>query len=170
MKEYREGKAKEWKKRTTKDQGSEKKKKDDDVVVNIGLMEWNDKEHELRRKHGKRLPLRVSPSTTYATLLQEAEKKWQNFHSNLYDCTEIYSLLYEDGRIAMLLPGSTEENFTLKRYREEIGKDYKSITFYLCTKSDFQKSDFEFGDASFSESTTLSNELIETEDDQQTKT
>ena len=95
LKEYREGKAKEWKKRTAKDQGSEKKKKDSDVVVNIGLMEWNDKEQELRRKRGKRLPLRVSLSIAYQPLLQESEKKWQNFHSNLYDSTQIYSLLYD---------------------------------------------------------------------------
>jgi hypothetical protein len=130
LKEYREGKAKEWKKRVSKDQTrgeSAKKKVDSDVVINIGIMEWNDKDHELRRKRGKRLPLRVSPTSTYGPLLQEAEKKWKNFHSNLYDPSQIYSLLYEDGRIAMLLPGSTDEIFSLKRYRDEIGKDYKSI-------------------------------------------
>ena len=58
----------------------------------------------------------------------------------------------------MLLPGSNEENVTCKHYCKEIGKDYKSITFYLCTESNFQKSDFEFGDASFSESTPVSGE------------
>jgi hypothetical protein len=45
----------------------------------------------------------------------------------------------------MLLPGSTKDDFCLKCYCEEIGKDYKNITFYLCSRSDFNKSDSDFG-------------------------
>ena len=33
----------------------------------------------------------------------------------------------------MFLPGSNMEFFTLERYREELGKDYKRITLFLCT-------------------------------------
>ena len=45
--------------------------------------------------------------------------------------------------------------FFLKRYREEIGKDYNNKTFYLCCQSDFDKSDPVFGDASCSNSITV---------------
>ncbi|XP_028417210.1 uncharacterized protein LOC114541494 [Dendronephthya gigantea] len=151
FKEYRELKGKEWKKRVTKDQTptAKKKREEKDVVINIGFMEWSEKEQELKRKRGKRLPLRVSPTLSYWPLLKEAETKWKNFNSNLYQPEEVYLLLYEDERNAILLPGSNE-NFSLKRYREEIGKDYKNITFYLCSSSDFDQADPVFGDASCS--------------------
>jgi hypothetical protein len=42
----------------------------------------------------------------------------------------------EDGEIATFLPGSNQEDFNLKRYKEEVMKDYKRITFYLCTIED----------------------------------
>lgn len=35
----------------------------------------------------------------------------------------------------MFLPG-TSELFTLRRYQEEIGKDYKRIVLFLCKKAD----------------------------------
>ena len=41
----------------------------------------------------------------------------------------------------MFLPGSTKEFFTLQRYREELGKDFKRITLFLCTLSDFRLSE-----------------------------
>ena len=39
----------------------------------------------------------------------------------------ICSLLYSDGQIAMFLPASNQEAFNLKRYKEEVMKDYKRI-------------------------------------------
>lgn len=162
LKEYRESKGKEWKTRVTKDPksgGSGKKRADNDVIVNIGLMEWNDKEQTLKRKRGKKLVLRVPPTMSYWPLLKEAEEKWKNYHSNLYQPNQTYSLLFEDGRVAVLLPGSTDESFTLRRYREEIGKDYKSITLFLCTDSDFCKSDPDFGGTSCSKPTSTSSSL-----------
>ena len=41
----------------------------------------------------------------------------------------------------MFLPGSNMEFFTLERYREELGKDYKRITLFLCTLTDFRMSE-----------------------------
>jgi hypothetical protein len=38
------------------------------------------------------------------------------------------------------LPG-TKECFTAKRYKGEIGKDYKRITLYLCSNYDLQKNE-----------------------------
>ncbi|KAJ7349543.1 hypothetical protein OS493_038663, partial [Desmophyllum pertusum] len=44
-----------------------------------------------------------------------------------------------DGTRALFLPGSQTEIFTLKRYQEEIRKDFKRITLFLCTEHDLMK-------------------------------
>ena len=134
---FRKSKGKEWKSRVTKS-SKEEKKKNEDVVVHFGLMEWNEKDQILKSKRGKRLPLRVSPNASYVTLRQQAEEKWKTFHSNLYDESQAYHLLLEDGKKALFLPGSKTEPFTLSRYQEELGKDYKRITLFLCPDHDFQ--------------------------------
>ena len=50
---------------------------------------------------------------------------WKAYQSNIYEEEIEYSSVYEDGRQALCLPG-TKEFFTLKRYKEETGKDYKN--------------------------------------------
>ena len=42
----------------------------------------------------------------------------------------------EDGQLAKFLPGTNEEAFNLKKYKEEVMEDYKQTTFYLCTAED----------------------------------
>ena len=51
-----------------------------------------------------------------------------------------YVLLLENGKEALFLPGG-KEFFTLKRYREEVGKEFSKIILYLCTRSDFDTSE-----------------------------
>ena len=41
-------------------------------------------------------------------------------------------LVYPGGQSAMTLPGQPEEVFTLRKYKEDLGKQYNRITFYLC--------------------------------------
>ena len=62
------------------------------------------------------------------------------------DESQSYHLLYEDGQKAILLPGSSKEPFILSRYQEEIGKDFKRITVYLCSNHDFQIAEGYFDD------------------------
>ena len=50
----------------------------------------------------------------------------------------------EDGRKALFLPGSNKESFTLGRYQEEVGKDFKRITLFLCPELDYQISEGNF--------------------------
>ena len=45
--------------------------------------------------------------------------------------------MFESGKEITTLPG-TSERFVLHRYREELGKDYKRITLYLCCGSDIK--------------------------------
>ena len=137
--EYQKAKGKQWKSKVTK--SAEKK---EDVVITVGLFEWSEVAKELKPKRGKKLPLTVSQDITYLDLLNVAEAKWRNFYSNLYDSEHIYHLLYEDGQKALLIPGENGEEFCLRKYKDEIGKDYKRITFYLCTDTDLQLAEGEF--------------------------
>ena len=54
-----------------------------------------------------------------------------------FDSTEEYVIVYDDGRIAINMPGSTE-TFYLQSYKHTVGKDYKRITLLLCLESDLQ--------------------------------
>ena len=49
--------------------------------------------------------------------------------------------LFEDYKEAILLPVSNKEFFTLQYYQEELGKDFKRITLFLCTLTDFKMSE-----------------------------
>ena len=130
--EYKASKGKQWKSRVTM---KSKKDKIEDVVIQVGLLEWNDRERKLKPKRGKRMALRVSLKDPYVTIRKKAIEKWKNYHRNLYDEEKEYILTYEDGAEAQFLPG-THSFFDLKSYREEIGKEYRRIVFFLCTQED----------------------------------
>ena len=115
--------------------------KDMEVVIFIGLVEWNENSECLKRKHGKRMALKVKKDDPPAVLFKKAIEKWKAYFSNFYDGNEDYILLLEDYKEATFLPGSTKEFFTLERYREELGKDFKRITLFLCTLTDFRMSE-----------------------------
>lgn len=68
------------------------------------------------------------------------EAKFKAYHSNYYKKGEEYPLLYESGKDAQFLPGTTEF-FNLKRYRGENAKDYKSIVLYLRTNEDLNENE-----------------------------
>ncbi|CAB4031165.1 Hypothetical predicted protein [Paramuricea clavata] len=67
-------------------------------------MEWCEKEQKLKERRGKKIPICVAISSTYTILCREAEHKWKNFHSDLYDKSQQYHLLYEDGQQAVFIP------------------------------------------------------------------
>ena len=71
-----------------------------------------------------------------STLREEVEKRWKNFYGNFYNEIQIYHLLYEDGQKATLLPVS-KDTFSLSRYQEELGKEFKCISFFLCSNYDY---------------------------------
>ena len=74
--EYKRDKGAQWKSRVSKS-NSTVKKKEDDVVINISLMEYSDKEHVLKLKRGKKMPLRVLPTVhcySSSTSKREMEK------------------------------------------------------------------------------------------------
>ena len=117
------------------------KKDEKEVVIKIGLMHWDANDGKLKERRAKRVALRVSTSSDYKTILENAEERWKNYWKNLCQEGKEYALLYEDGQIAMFLPGTNQEAFSLTRYKEEVLKDYKRITFYLCTTEDLSCSE-----------------------------
>lgn len=135
---FKKLKGQQWKSIVSKKAGSASDK-EIEVQINIGLMVWSDKNVCIKPKRGKRLALRVSNKATYKVILQKVVEKWRAFNSDLYDENEDYILLLENGEEAQFLPGSSasKEFFSLKRYKEETGKDYNKIVLYLCKLSDF---------------------------------
>ena len=59
--------------------------------------------------------LRILPTVSCSILRNVAEEKKKNFHSNLYDKSQSYHLLYEDRSKALFLPSSKKEIFMLSR-------------------------------------------------------
>ena len=94
---------------------------------------------QLKPKRGKKIALTVSNIALYAHILEKAVDKWKAFHCDCYDDKEDYVRLLENGKKALFLPGSYREFFTLKKCKEELGKDYNKITLLLCTRDDFSR-------------------------------
>ena len=101
---FKKLKGHQWKSIVSKKTASEK---EIDVQINIGLMAWNEKQMGIKPKRGKRLALKVSNKAPYKVILQKAEEKWKAFHSDLYDETEQYVLVFESGNEAQFLPGTS---------------------------------------------------------------
>ena len=127
--EYRERKGQERRSRFGgKKSKKEKSEKVNEVTIQIGLIRLKD--GELKVVRGSTLPLKVTPTIGAAELLQKGSEKMVKFNKDLSSGGG-FTLLYPDRTEVENLPGSTEA-FTLNRYREELGKPYARITFYIC--------------------------------------
>ncbi|RVE75113.1 hypothetical protein OJAV_G00013570 [Oryzias javanicus] len=102
------------------------------VKISVAVMER--KAGKLKPVRGTALPLVVNPELDAAHLRTAAVQKLQDFYINL----KIGScfLLYPDGTEIINIPG-TETPFTVRRYKEALGKPYQRITVYICSPEDF---------------------------------
>ena len=107
-----------------------------EVNVQIGIMQKKD--GLLRIARGSCLPLKISPSVGAEELLAKAREKIVRFNQNVFATHDMVTLVYPDRTEVKNLPGSTE-SFILKKYKEELGKPYSRIYFYLTKTSDFLK-------------------------------
>lgn len=119
----------------------EAKSRNQEVVIFIGIMKWSEEYLKLKPMRGKRLALKVCKEDPYKVLCEKALEKWKAYNPELYSENQTYVLLLDSGKEAIFLPGPTKEFFSLGRYQEEIGKDFKRITMYLCTSDDFLHSE-----------------------------
>jgi len=105
------------------------------VNINVALM-WRDStEGELKIKRGSRATISVSPSAGRETVKELALQK----HSNLdqyFLPHEDYVLLYRDGKLCHLLPG-TNQRFTVEKYKQFLQKPYGKVELFLCLEVDF---------------------------------
>ena len=122
-----------------KSKGSNKSQEPESVTINIGLMLFDEKVMGLKAKWGKKLPIKITPSANYIEILEMGLAKWKAFHKDYVREGLEYKLLFEDGTEARFLPGQNKEFFTLSRYKEELGRDYRRITLFLCTEEDFDR-------------------------------
>ncbi|XP_038146879.1 G2/M phase-specific E3 ubiquitin-protein ligase-like, partial [Cyprinodon tularosa] len=130
--EYRKRKAEE---RQNFSCGKMKSKKICKVQINIGLMTIG-KGGVLKPKRGKTIFLSTHPDITALDLLNEAVRKMRDFNKDLDEGP--FLLLYPDGSEVINIPG-TQRPFTLKAYKEEIGKTYQRVIIFICQKKDFEK-------------------------------
>lgn len=106
-----------------------------EVQIMIGMMYFSEKEMRLKPKRGKRIALSVSNKAPCNVILEKAMDKFKAYHSDIFDNNV---LVVENGEEAQFIPGSCpKEFFSLKRYKEDMGKDYAKIVLYLCRMSDF---------------------------------
>ena len=98
-------------------------KRDIEVSINIGILKWSDKQLHLKPVQGKRVAIKVKADESYSNLLQKAVSKFRTFYKDLLDTECQYVLAFENVDVASIIPGIIEE-FTLSKYKEEIGKDF----------------------------------------------
>ena len=77
------------------------------------------------------------PSNVSAEALRKAAQDKHSRHLKQFDQHLDYVLLYPDQTIVQNLPGSSVP-FTLNKYKEELGKPFSRLYFWLSSTSDIQ--------------------------------
>ena len=83
----------------------------------------------------KRVAIKVKMNESYRDLLPKAIRKLRTFHKDLLNSECEHVLTFENGDIANIIPSTTEE-YTLSKYKEKIGKDFKSIVLFWTSAND----------------------------------
>lgn len=90
----------------------------------------------IRPQRGRTICLSTSPDVTAPELRDLAVKQMKYFNKDLDDGP--FALLYHDQSEIVNIPG-TQTPFTLRKYKEEIGKSYQRITVFICSKRDLEE-------------------------------
>ena len=109
-----------------------------EVIIHIGVMIWKD--GELATRRGSSLSLKVPSNATSEVLKAKAVAKQNRFKSSLIkgDKALGHKLLYPDkSEVLRDFTWQKDLEFTLGKYKEELGKAYSRISFYLCSKIDY---------------------------------
>lgn len=120
----------------SKKKGQKSKDEDPFTLINVGLMRYISPDVATPIR-GKALPLKVRKDSEYVEVFAEALVKRQA-HDKAFDLNTSWKLVYPDGQLAMTLPGQPEEEFTVRKYKEDLGKPYNRITLYLCPEEPVQ--------------------------------
>ena len=100
------------------------------ALINIGLMKYISADTTTPVR-GKSLPLKVNKDAPYAEVFSLAVTKREAYDKSFNDKLS-WNLVYPDGQLCVTLPGQAEQEFTVRKYKEDLGKPYNRITLYLC--------------------------------------
>lgn len=107
---------------------------DEEVKIQVGVLHAVD--GSLRKIKGRTLPVTVSPNSDAKSLLQAAIEK-HGKHFQQFDVSYKYVLLYPDYTLVNKLPGNFQD-FTLGKYKDDLGKSYAKIYLWLCKNTDYE--------------------------------
>lgn len=140
--EFRGRKETERRSHFTSKSGSKKRKTEEKANqertanMKIGLVTYREELCELKIVRGGNHTVSIPCSIGTKELIAKAVKKHSRFNRSISDRADEYYLLYPDLTRVDKIPGS-EEDFSLHRYKKELGKPYELITLYLCKVMDF---------------------------------
>lgn len=125
----------------TKSKASGKRKTDETdkeklVTCKIAFMTYREDTGCLKLVRGSQHSLSISPAINAYELRRKAVEKLSRFNRSLSNYPEHYCLLYPDLTLVCMIPG-TETPFTLKQYKEDLGKPYERLTLYICKLEDY---------------------------------
>lgn len=118
----------------TKKNPKKRKGINEEVKIQVGLLHMVD--GRLRKMKGRTLPVTVSPNVDASSLLEAAVEK-HGKHFQQFKVSHKYALLYPDYTLVSNLPGNFQE-FSLVKYKEDLGKSYAKVYFWLCKYTDFE--------------------------------
>ena len=127
----------------------------DTVKINIGIMVPDS--GQLRRVRGKSLTVNVPKNATASMLLEAGAAKHKAHSNDIIKQEYNYVLLYEDCTEVKTLKESSEA-FVLHKYKNECGKPYHRLNFFLCEALEFTQRTYERFIESNPESTLSSEE------------
>ena len=106
------------------------------VTCKIAFMTYREDTGRLKLVRGSQHSLSLSPAINAYELRRKAVEKLSRFNRSLSNSPEHYCLLYPDITLVCMIPG-TEKPFTLKEYKEDLGKPYERLTLYICKREDY---------------------------------
>mgnify|MGYP002803435391 CR=1 FL=1 len=110
--------------------------KDKLVTCKIALMTYREDTGSLKLVRGSQHALSVPPATNAFELKRKAVEKLSRFNRSLTNYSEHYCMLYPDLMLVCMIP-VTQKPFTLKEYKDELGKPYERLTLYICKHEDY---------------------------------
>ena len=114
----------------SKKRGQKRKEEDPFALINVGVMRFVSPDVTIPIR-GKTLPLKVKKDSSYSEVFAEALVK-REAHDKAFDLKTSWKLVYPDGQLAITLPGQPDDEFTLRKYKEDLCKPFNRITLYLC--------------------------------------
>lgn len=119
---------------------AKRKKSGDDtggeVAINFGIMFFDG--NQLKPQRSANLSVKVPKVSTKNELLAAGLAKHKAHSKNLIEDNIKYVLLYPDGSLVNKLRES-DEGFVLYKYKNEYGKAYQRINFYICPSHDYDE-------------------------------